>query len=172
MVKIFTAYAEGFLVLNSDKVRCALGKGGVIRADEKREGDLRSPLGMWPVRYVWYRPDRLPVPETVLPVKALTPDDGWCDDVNSDLYNLPVKRPFAGSHEALWRDDHVYDLIVVLGHNDDPPVKGLGSAIFLHLAREDYSGTEGCVALGLEHLRELLKTADSETYIEIAENGA
>lgn len=168
MVKIFTAYAEGFLVLNSDRVRCALGKGGVISAADKREGDLRSPLGLWPVRYVWYRPDRLPVPQTVLPVKALSPDDGWCDDVDSDLYNLPVKLPFGKSHEKLWRDDHVYDLIVVLGHNDDPPVKGLGSAIFLHLAREDYSGTEGCVALSLEHLRELLKTADAETYVEIS----
>ncbi|MDC7683039.1 L,D-transpeptidase family protein [Asticcacaulis sp. BYS171W] len=167
MVKIFTAYAEGFLVLNSDKVRCALGKGGVIPAADKREGDLRSPLGMWPLKYVFYRPDRLPVPETVLPVKALSPDDGWCDDAGSESYNQHVKLPFDGSHEKLWREDGVYDIVCVLGHNDDPPVKGLGSAIFLHLAREDYSGTEGCVALSQAHLLELLKSADAETYVEI-----
>lgn len=169
MVKIFTAYARKILVLNADSVPCALGKGGVIGANDKREGDLCSPLGLWPLKYVYYRPDRLAVPETVLPVKALSPDDGWCDDAASPLYNQPVKLPFDGGHEKLWREDNVYDLIGVLGHNDDPPVPGMGSAIFLHLAREDFSGTEGCVALSLPHMLELLKSADAETYIEIAE---
>jgi L,D-peptidoglycan transpeptidase YkuD (ErfK/YbiS/YcfS/YnhG family) len=168
MVKIFTAKADNSLVIKGDLVRCALGKGGVIASNLKKEGDLCSPIGLWRLKYVFYRPDRLKAPQTVIPLKALLPDDGWCDDVLSDDYNCHIKRPFAFGHENLWRDDHVYDLIGVLGHNDDPPVKGMGSAIFLHLARNDYEGTEGCVALRLDHLLELLKLAEPQTYIEIS----
>lgn len=169
MVKIFTAWANGFLDLHSDsdRVPCALGKGGVTAASEKKEGDLCSPAGVWRLRYVFYRPDRLEAPDTVLPVVALTPDDGWCDDSTHPDYNRHVRLPFAAGHETLWREDHVYDLIGVLGHNDDPPVPGRGSAIFLHLAREDYGGTEGCVALSLPHLLTLLKSAETDTFIEI-----
>jgi L,D-peptidoglycan transpeptidase YkuD (ErfK/YbiS/YcfS/YnhG family) len=98
---------------------------------------------------------------------ALSPDDGWCDDPSSPFYNQHVKLPFAPSHEKLWRDDHVYDLIVVLGHNDDPPVAGMGSAIFAHLARPDYSGTEGCVALKLEDMQAFLHVARPGDAIEI-----
>jgi len=168
MVKIFTACANRFLILNPDKVPCALGKGGVIAAADKREGDLCSPVGLWRLKYVFYRPDRLAAPDTVIPLRPLTPADGWCDDPAHPDYNRHVTLPFAARHEKLWRADHIYDLIGVLGHNDDPPVAGLGSAIFLHLAREDYSGTEGCVALRQDHLLALLRQAEPETYIEIS----
>lgn len=167
MVKIFTAYANKFLILNSDKVPCALGKGGVIAADDKREGDLCSPIGVWRLKYIFYRPDRLKAPDTLIPVRPLSPDDGWCDDPTHPDYNRHVTLPFEASHEKLWREDHIYDLIGVLGHNDDPPVAGLGSAIFLHLARENYTGTEGCVALNRDHLLALLHEADEDTRIEI-----
>jgi L,D-peptidoglycan transpeptidase YkuD (ErfK/YbiS/YcfS/YnhG family) len=126
-------------------------------------------LGAWPIRYVYYRPDRVAKPETQLPVVALSPDDGWCDDPKDPAYNTHVKLPWPTSHEKLWRDDHVYDLIVVLGHNDDPVVPGMGSAIFMHLARADYSGTEGCVALGLNDLLELLREAEPGSAVEIRE---
>ncbi len=169
MVNIFTAHVDGTLTLNQHSVRCALGKGGVRPANDKREGDGASPLGIWPIRYVFYRPDRLSAPETALKTVALTPDDGWCDDPASDRYNQFVRLPFAGSHEKLWRDDHVYDLIVVLGHNDDPVVPDMGSAIFAHLARTDYSGTEGCVALALPDMLELLRVSSPESSIEISE---
>ncbi|MFT4090915.1 MAG: L,D-transpeptidase family protein [Asticcacaulis sp.] len=172
MVKIFTAYANKFLILNSDKVPCALGKEGVITADRKREGDLRSPAGIWRLKYIFYRPDRLQAPDTVLPVIALTPEDGWCDAPDHPDYNRHVKLPFDASHEKLWREDHIYDLIGILGHNDDPPVAGMGSAIFLHLARENYVGTEGCVALSQPDLLELLRQAEAETYIEISKDDA
>ena len=167
MVKHFTAFSDGALALGQHRVRCALGKGGVVPAVDKREGDGASPAGIWPVRYVFYRPDRLDAPQTALEVQALVPEDGWCDDPASPDYNRKVKLPFAPSHEKLWRDDHVYDVIVVLGHNDDPPVPGMGSAIFLHLARENYSVTEGCVAVALPDMLEFLRDAQSGDTVEI-----
>ena len=169
MPKNFTAYSDGRLGLNLHSVRAALGKGGVIAAGAKREGDGKSPLGSWPIRYVFYRPDRVAKPETQLPVVALSPDDGWCDDPGDPAYTPHVKLPWPTSHEKLWRDDHVYDLIVILGHNDDPVVPGMGSAIFMHLARADYSGTEGCVALAMEDLLDVLREAEPGSQVEIRE---
>lgn len=148
-------------------MRCALGKGGVRPAAEKSEGDGASPAGIWPIRWVFYRPDRLAAPQTALKTRPLTPHDGWCDDASSPDYNKLVKLPFVPSHEVLWRDDHVYDIIVVLGHNDDPPVPGLGSAIFLHLAREAYAGTEGCVAVAMDDMLDLLRQAEPGDAVEI-----
>lgn len=156
---IFTAFADGRFDLGRRRTRCALGRGGVRPAPDKREGDGSTPLGLWPLRRALYRPDRLEAPVTALPVQALEFDDGWCDDPADRHYNSPVKRPFAGGHEVLWRPDELYDLVVVLGHNDDPVVPGLGSAIFLHVAREDYAPTEGCVALAKADLLELLRLA-------------
>ena len=157
---IFKAQADGHITLGDRLVRCALGKAGVIAATDKREGDNRSPVGVWPIREILYRPDVYPDgPTTALPVRPIAPDDGWCDAPGDPAYNRPVKLPYPASAERLWRDDHVYDLIGVLAHNDDPPVPGMGSAIFLHLAREDYSGTEGCVALARADLEALLAMA-------------
>ncbi|WP_114392206.1 L,D-transpeptidase family protein [Oleisolibacter albus] len=133
---------------------CAIGRAGI--AADKREGDGATPVGAFPLRRVLYRPDRLAPPETGLPAAPIAADDGWCDDPAHPAYNRPVKRPFPASHEVMWRDDHVYDLVVVLGHNDDPPVPGLGSAVFLHLARPGYEGTAGCVALDRPDLLRLL----------------
>lgn len=135
--------------------RCALGRGGV-RAD-KREGDGATPVGRFPLRRVLWRADRLPRPETGLPAAPIAPDDGWCDDPADPAYNRPVRIPFAASHEELWRADGVYDVIVVMGHNDDPVVPGQGSAVFLHVARPDWEPTAGCVALPLPDLLRLLK---------------
>jgi L,D-peptidoglycan transpeptidase YkuD (ErfK/YbiS/YcfS/YnhG family) len=157
---IFRAHADGTIEVAGRRLRCALGKAGVIAAADKREGDNRSPLGVWPIRYVWYRPDIYPNgPDTTLETRVTAPDDGWCDAPDDPNYNRAVKLPYPASAERLWREDHVYDLVMVLGHNDDPPVPGMGSAIFLHLAREDYSGTEGCVALARPDIEALLAVA-------------
>lgn len=169
MARKFTAYSDGRLGLNLHSVRAALGKEGVTPAGDKREGDGKSPAGDWPIRYLFYRPDRGEAPRTAVPVVALSPDDGWCDDPAHPDYNRHVKLPFAAGHEKLWRDDHIYDLIVVLGHNDDPPVPGMGSAIFMHLARDNYAGTEGCVALARDDLLELLAEAKAGDIVEIRE---
>ena len=166
---IFRARPDGQIDVNGRTVRCVLGKAGVIAAADKREGDNRSPVGVWMIRQVLYRPDVYPNgPTTALPVAAMAPDDGWCDAPGDPAYNRPVKLPYPASAERLWRDDQVYDLVGILAHNDDPPVPGMGSAIFLHLAREDYSGTEGCVALAREDLEALLAMAKPGDAIEIA----
>jgi len=163
----FNAQSAGILRWPGGEARCALGRGGVTPAADKREGDGASPLGSWPMRQVFFRPDRLERPETALPADAMIPEAGWCDEPASPLYNRPVILPFAASHEQLWREDHIYDLIVTLGYNDDPPVPGRGSAIFLHLAREDYSPTEGCIACALPDLLALLRVAQPGDALEI-----
>lgn len=156
---------DGILQFGGLRFRCALGKGGVRPEADKRESDGATPLGRYPIRQVFYRADRLAPPETRLPLQALTRQDGWCDDPADPAYNRFVTLPYASSHEKLWREDHVYDVIAVLGHNDDPPVPGLGSAIFLHVARPDYSGTEGCVALALPDLLALLAVVKPTTHL-------
>ncbi|MDE1152595.1 MAG: L,D-transpeptidase family protein [Micavibrio sp.] len=161
--------ASGQIVWRDGAARCALGKAGVIAADDKREGDNKSPAGVWPIRHVLYRPDAYPNgPVTALPAQAIAPDDGWCDAPADPAYNRPVKLPYPASAERMWRDDHVYDLVLVLGHNDDPPVPGRGSAIFLHLARDGYPGTEGCVALARADVEALLAAAQLGDAVEVA----
>ncbi len=144
----------GTLAWPGGEARCALGRAGVSAT--KREGDGATPAGVLPLRYVFYRTDRLAQPATLLAVRAITPDDGWCDDPASPEYNRLVRRPFPGRHETLWRADALYDLIVVLGWNDAPPIPNRGSAIFLHVAAPDYAPTEGCVALARRDLTRLL----------------
>lgn len=163
----FIAFSDGRFLGEGLHLRCALGRGGVVPAAEKREGDGASPAGIWPARRVWYRPDRGPAPETGLPVIALAPEDGWCDARDDARYNCWVPVPFPASHERLWRQDGLYDLIVELGYNDDPPLPGRGSAIFLHIAREGFPPTQGCVALADGDLREVLKRLSGGSVIEI-----
>jgi L,D-peptidoglycan transpeptidase YkuD (ErfK/YbiS/YcfS/YnhG family) len=165
---IFTAFPAGVMRIGAVQVPCALGRGGVKPADRKREGDGASPIGVWPLRRVLYRPDRGGAPVTALPLQAISPEDGWCDDPADPNYNLPVSHPYPASAERMWREDEIYDLVAVLGHNDDPVVRNLGSAIFLHLARPDYAPTEGCVALARPHLEALLAQAQPGDAVEIA----
>ncbi len=146
---------DGVLRLGALRLRAALGRGGV-RAD-KREGDGATPLATMPLRRVLYRADRVPPPRTAAPLLPLSPEDGWCDDPGHPDYNRLVRLPHPGRHEALWRADGVYDLLGVLGWNDDPVRPGRGSAIFLHLARPDFAPTEGCVALSEPDLRRVLE---------------
>ncbi|MGZ3377682.1 MAG: L,D-transpeptidase family protein [Phenylobacterium sp.] len=163
----FIATADGFLDLGRRKVCCALGKSGVTPAADKREGDLASPAGVWPIRRVLYRPDRGAAPNTALPVAALAADDGWCDAPGDAAYNRPVKLPDPASAEVMWRDDHLYDIVIVLGHNADPPVAPMGSCIFLHLARDGYLPTEGCVAVARGDMDALLAAATPGDTLEI-----
>lgn len=146
---------------------CTSGKGGRKPAHEKIEGDGASPIGSWALKRVYYRPDRLTPPETGLPVKPLTPEDGWCDASDDPNYNLPVKLPYPASHEVMWRDDHAYDVVVEIAHNDSPPIPGRGSAVFIHVAHDDRRPTEGCIALDLPDLLQILKTADTKTHLVI-----
>lgn len=167
MASSFIARADGRFEGGGLAFRCALGRGGVVAAAQKREGDGASPIGVWPVRRVYYRADKGPAPETGAPAVALRPQDGWCDDPAEADYNRLVPLPCPFSHERMWRADPVYDLVVELGYNDNPVVPGKGSAIFLHVAREGYPPTEGCVALAEADLRAVLKHLGGGSVIEI-----
>lgn len=148
------------------RLRCAIGRGG-MRPD-KREGDGATPTGIFPLREVFYRPDRVAKPETDLPVRALSPQDGWCDDPHQPRYNQLVSLPFAAHHEELWRTDGLYDLLVVIGFNDLPVVPGRGSAVFLHVASPGWGPTDGCVAVLRGDLERLLAACAPGIAIDIA----
>ena len=162
-----TERSRGILRFEDSEYPCALGRGGVQTA--KREGDGVTPVGAFLLRQVFYRPDRLSLPASGLPIRALTRDDGWCDDPAHGDYNRLVRLPFGTSHENMWREDNLYDVVVVVGHNDDPPRAGLGSAIFLHCATADYAPTLGCVALARDTLMELLPRLTPDLALRILE---
>ncbi len=150
------------------RIPCAIGKGGAVAAAAKREGDAATPIGSWPLRCALLRPDRVPATETKLPWRWLRPDDGWSDDVRDPAYNRPVVHPHPFSAERLWRDDHAYDVIIVLAHNLAPVVPGAGSAIFWHLAQPDFRPTEGCVAIRRPAMEALLPRLAPSMTLEIA----
>ncbi len=146
---------------------CALGKNGSIAFEKGREGDSKTPLGKYAIRFGFYRSDRITLPKTALHFWPTRQDDGWCDAPEDAAYNRFVKLPYPASAEQLWRDSYVYDVIIVLGHNDSPPTPGLGSAIFLHIARNGYQPTEGCVAVGRQDMLALLPLLNGKDEIEI-----
>jgi L,D-peptidoglycan transpeptidase YkuD (ErfK/YbiS/YcfS/YnhG family) len=156
---------EGTLIANGKRYRCTLGRGGVTL--DKREGDGATPIGIYPLREVIWRADRLQKPVTDLPMSPLTPDTGWCEDPAHDDYNRRVTLPHPAQNDHMTRDDHLYDVVVVIGYNDDPAAKGRGSAIFMHHARPDWTPTAGCVGLAPEDLLEVLAGCDASSTIAI-----
>ena len=137
------------------------GRGGI--REDKVEGDGSTPVGVFPFRKVFFRKDRVGAIETSLPFQEIQKDDGWCDDPLDPLYNQYVKRPYPGQHEEMWREDHLYDIVIVIGHNDDPIVPHKGSAVFIHLKSESGKPTEGCIGLEKEALLQVLKEATLES---------
>lgn len=156
-------HPDGRLVLQKQVFRVALGRAGVGR--HKQEADGATPAGTLPLRRVLYRLDRLPAPNCAVPIEPIAETDGWCDDPTHRDYNLPVRLPHEARCEELWRQDGLYDVVGVLGWNDAPVERGLGSAIFLHVARQDYGPTEGCVALALPDLLRVLSAGVTELLI-------
>jgi L,D-peptidoglycan transpeptidase YkuD (ErfK/YbiS/YcfS/YnhG family) len=153
----------GRLTIAGQIFPCTLGRGGLKPEQDKREGDGATPIGAFPLRMVYYRADRLPRPETGLPCDVLTPDLGWCEKPDHPEYNRAVRLPHDAVTDRMFRDDGLYDICVVVGHNDSPVVPGLGSAIFIHMARPDFTPTAGCVGLRLEDLLTVLKSCDADT---------
>jgi L,D-peptidoglycan transpeptidase YkuD (ErfK/YbiS/YcfS/YnhG family) len=165
MKRIVVDTAAQTLRIGDRIVACAIGRGGGGDAADKREGDERTPRGIWPIRAALLRPDRdAPVPAR-LPWRWLRHDDGWSDAPRDPDYNRPVRHPHGWSAERLWRDDGLYDVILVLGYNDHPPRPGLGSAIFLHMREGD--STEGCVAIAPATLRQLVGELAADAVVEI-----
>jgi L,D-peptidoglycan transpeptidase YkuD (ErfK/YbiS/YcfS/YnhG family) len=159
---------QTYALIDGKTYSCSIGKNGVTQ--DKKEGDNKTPVGRFPLRHLFYRPDKIPV-ETIrtgLPTQALTAHDGWCDEPKAREYNQFVDLQVFDkkiSHEELWRSDNLYDVILVVGYNDSPIVPGKGSAIFIHIAREDYSGTAGCIAFSKSDLLEILPKLGRDSYL-------
>lgn len=158
---------KGHLLVGPSVIPCALGACGIV--SRKREGDGGSPRGRFRLRGGGYRADHLPIrPRTALPLRPIHRDDGWCDDRKDRRYNRPLRLPAPGvSAEAMWRSDNLYDVVLDIDYNRAPIRPGHGSAIFMHVARDGYRPTEGCVALARADLVRLLRRLGPRTYLRI-----
>lgn len=160
--------AQKIIKIYGQSYPCRLGRKGSTPHKDGREGDEKTPLGEYIIRFGFYRADRLPVsPPTRLTMRPLRKDDGWCDDPDHPAYNRFAALPFTGSHEKLWREDGAYDVVLVISHNDSPPVPGLGSAVFIHIAQPDDRQTLGCVAVTPDVMVELLRAANPGMSVSI-----
>lgn len=157
---------RGWASIGGLRFPCALGRAG--RRAVKREGDGATPVGAYAVRRAFYRPDRLLHPATRVPIKPLRPDDGWCDAAGDRNYNRQVKHPYPASAEQMWREDQLYDVVVVIDHNERPRVQGGGSAVFMHVAKPGYPPTAGCIAFKRSHLLRLLDLLRPGTIVRVA----
>lgn len=158
-------YPSGKAEWNQTRVRCALGFGGI--SCQKREGDGITPAGRFLLRRVFYRADRIERPSTILPLSTLSKKSGWCDSPSSASYNKYVSLPFSEHHEKLWRKDAIYDLVAVVGYNDQPMIPNAGSAIFLHVATPEFRSTEGCVAFCQPDLLKIIEEWRATSAVEI-----
>lgn len=168
VVRVRSAQSQrGMLEAGWMKVPCAIGRSGVSR--RKREGDGATPAGRWLLRSVLLRDDRVRPAIRValrsrrLPGRGMKPRDGWCDAVADRNYNRLVAHPYPASAEQLWREDGLYDVVVVLGHNHHPRIRGLGSAIFLHCASDRFEPTAGCIGIRRSDLVRLLPALSPRT---------
>ena len=157
--------AEGWLHAGALALPCCLGPAGLVR--RKREGDGGTPIGTFALLGGQFRADRGPRPPVRPPMRVTRPDQGWCDDPGDPRYNRPVRLPARASHETLWRADRLYDLLVVIDYNTRRPLKGRGSAIFLHMMAPEATPTAGCVALKPGDLRRLLPRLGRHCVIRI-----
>lgn len=160
---------DGIIVIGSrgdaPRHRCALGRSGL--SVRKREGDGATPIGQYKMLKVFYRSDRIARPQTRLPVTAIHAGIGWCDDPIDRNYNKMIHLPYPASHEKLMREDHLYDCLVVLDYNISTRKRFAGSAIFLHLARQNFEPTEGCIAVHETVMRRFLELANTDTILSI-----
>jgi L,D-peptidoglycan transpeptidase YkuD (ErfK/YbiS/YcfS/YnhG family) len=155
--------SRGVLRTGARALPVALGRTG-IKAD-KREGDGATPRGHFHPLRIWWRADRTIRPRTTLPVRRITGTDAWCEDPADRRYNHPIQAGATG--DRLWRDDHLYDLIVEIDHNTRPRIKGRGSAVFLHVARPGLAPTAGCIAMPLAELKRVVARLNKNSVIRI-----
>ncbi len=159
---------SGTLKFGALEFPCMVGRSGILYP--KFEGDGGTPAGLFPLREVRYRADRIAPPKTKLPLFAANQADGWCDDPADPFYNKIVRLPYQTDAETMWRTDHAYDVLAVIGYNDAPPIPALGSAIFLHVMRTDGDKalpTEGCVSMTIENLLAVLAECTPATMMRI-----
>ena len=155
----------GYLQYKNLKFRCALGKAGIKK--KEKEGDNVTPKGIFKITSMYYRPDKIKNIITAVKKIKIKKNIGWCDDPNSHFYNQQISLPNKFGHEKLYRNDSLYDLILVLNYNVNPIIKNKGSAIFIHVAKKNYKRTKGCIALKKKHLIELISKIKKNTKIKI-----
>tara|TARA_Y100000768_G_C23829014_1_gene610367 strand:- start:415 stop:909 length:495 start_codon:yes stop_codon:yes gene_type:complete len=156
---------NGFLVSENRKYKCSIGYNGLTK--NKSEGDGCSPIGTFKINRILYRHDKINNQKFTINSKIIRERDGWCDDIESDLYNQQITFPISHSAEQLYRDDDLYDIVCVIDYNLNPIIRGKGSAIFLHVANEDYAPTQGCVAINKDELLEIALNLDKDSSITI-----
>ena len=147
------------------KIKCSIGKNGITK--NKQEGDLKTPRGVFKLKKILYRKDRIKNFNAELKKNYIKKNIGWCDDIESKYYNKEIKFPFNGSAEKLWRKDSIYDLIIIINYNLNPVVKNKGSAIFLHICKKNYSPTKGCVAINKKDMKNLIPNLKKKTKLII-----
>jgi len=165
-----------FLKVGNKAFGCQIGTGGLKNAARKVEGDKSTPSGKWPIKSIYYRPDKINLPKLIsnsfLTLNKITKNCGWCDDYKSSDYNRYIEinkngKAFSYSYENLWREDDVYDIFIEIGFNDDPVISKRGSAIFIHCSFEDLRDTSGCIAISKENLIFLINSIKKHTKINI-----
>ena len=154
-----------YLYYFNHKIRCTLGKNGITK--NKQEGDFKTPKGIFKLKKIFYRKDKIKFIKTILKKIYIKKNIGWCDDPTSKYYNKEIKFPFKDSAEKLWRKDNIYDIIIVLNYNFNPIIKNKGSAIFLHICKKNYAPTKGCVAINKKDMMNLLIKIKNNTKLII-----
>lgn len=162
-------YSNGVCEFAGRSYACKLGKGGVVNAAKKQEGDQKTPAGKYPLKQMMYRNDRGDQPKTVLPVRIIEKGDYWCEDVDDPRYNTLIKIDNYHDTLGLWRSRQIFDIIVVIGHNENPVVAGKGSGIFMHLMNEDKSPSAGCITFERKDLMDILSAVRLDTNLVIHE---
>ena len=157
---------SGYLDYKNFKFRCALGKGGIKK--KIKEGDNVTPTGIYKITNIYYRYDKIKKIKTSIKKIKIKKNMGWCNDPKSNLYNQQINLPNKFSYERLYRNDRIYDLVAVLNYNVKPVIKNKGSAIFIHIAKNNYEPTAGCIALKKIDLIKLLQSIKKNTKINIS----
>ena len=153
-----------YLIVDEFKFNCSIGKRGL--KSKKIEGDHCTPIGVFKIGKVYYRPDRVRKPDTILKTKTITRNMGWCDDPYNKKYNKEIFLNKKNKGEKLFRRDNSYDILIVIEYNTKKVQPFKGSAIFIHLTK-NYKPTQGCIALKKNDLLILLKIIDKKSKIKI-----
>ena len=166
-IEICVKISDSTINFNKVSYPCQLGIEGGVHYTKGAEGDKKTPIGNYKIRFGFYRKDRVPRPHSALNFIPINKSDGWSDDAMDVSYNRYIRLPYNKSHERLWREDRAYDIILVINHNDSPPIAGLGSAIFIHLSQINKRKTQGCVAIEPLVMSKLLPLIKNGTKLSI-----
>jgi L,D-peptidoglycan transpeptidase YkuD (ErfK/YbiS/YcfS/YnhG family) len=151
------------LIIDDFKLKCCIGKKGLN--SNKKEGDYSTPKGLYKLKKLYFRKDRVGIPKSKLTKKIIKKNMAWCDDPNHKKYNEEIKIYEKKNRENLYRDDYKYDYIISISYNEKK-IPNKGSAVFIHLT-DNYKPTAGCIALKKKDFEILLKLVDKKTKIKI-----